>query len=178
MERAVNRCAKRSWPETMADWVMTPIATVCVPITLAIILAGIGAWRGWLWMKGEWERRAGSRHLIRLPSGWNSPLRTGDSRRVARLVEVVHLGREMSAIAIQTVAAIVQAVAAAAFLVGVVTQRRAALIDRLLQRWARTSSEPTPNELEGTPYSQRQKDFVNKQLEARGGFLSWRWRGK
>jgi hypothetical protein len=42
----------------MADWVMTPIAAVGVPIVLAIILAGIGAWRGWLWMTGEGIGRA------------------------------------------------------------------------------------------------------------------------
>jgi len=53
MERALNRYANRSWSQTMADWVMTPIAAVCVPIVLAIILAGIGAWRGWLWIKGD-----------------------------------------------------------------------------------------------------------------------------
>ena len=53
METALNRYANRSWPQTVADWVMTPIAAVCVPIVLAIILAGIGAWRGWLWIKGD-----------------------------------------------------------------------------------------------------------------------------
>ena len=53
MESARNRYANRSWSQTMADWVMTPIAAVCVPIVLAIILAGIGAWRGWLWIKGD-----------------------------------------------------------------------------------------------------------------------------
>ena len=55
MERALNRYAKRSWPETIADWVMTPIAAVGVPIVLAIILAGIPAWRGWLRMTGTWH---------------------------------------------------------------------------------------------------------------------------
>jgi hypothetical protein len=37
----------------MADWVMTPIAAVGVSIALAIILACIGVWRGWLWMTGD-----------------------------------------------------------------------------------------------------------------------------
>jgi hypothetical protein len=55
MERALNGYANRSWSQTMADWMMTPIAAVCVPIVLAIILAGIGAWRGWLWLTGAWH---------------------------------------------------------------------------------------------------------------------------
>jgi hypothetical protein len=58
MERARNRDAKRSWPRAVADSVMTPIAAVGVPIVLAIILAGIGAWRGWLWITGEGIGRA------------------------------------------------------------------------------------------------------------------------
>jgi hypothetical protein len=53
MACALNRYPKRSWPQTMTDWVMAPITAVCVPIVLAIILAGIGAWRGWLSMKGD-----------------------------------------------------------------------------------------------------------------------------
>ena len=55
MERALNRYANRSWSQTMADWVMTPIAAVCVPIVLATILAGIPAWRGWLRLTGAWH---------------------------------------------------------------------------------------------------------------------------
>jgi hypothetical protein len=56
MERARNRYAKRSWPRVMAaDWVMTPITAVGVPIVLAIILAGIPVWRGWLRMTGAWH---------------------------------------------------------------------------------------------------------------------------
>jgi hypothetical protein len=56
MERARNHYAKRSWPRVMAaDWVMTPIAAVGVPIVLTIILAGIPVWRGWLRMTGAWH---------------------------------------------------------------------------------------------------------------------------
>jgi hypothetical protein len=49
----LSRYENRSGLQTLADWVMTQIAAVCVPIVLAIILAGIGAWRGWLWITGE-----------------------------------------------------------------------------------------------------------------------------
>jgi hypothetical protein len=55
MERALNRYANRSWPQTMTDWVVAPITAVCVPIVLTIILAGIPAWRGWLRLTGAWH---------------------------------------------------------------------------------------------------------------------------
>jgi hypothetical protein len=55
MERVLNRYSKMSWSGAMADWVMTPIAAVCVPIVLTIILAGIPAWRGWLRLTGAWH---------------------------------------------------------------------------------------------------------------------------
>ena len=78
---------------------------------------------------------------------------------------------------IQTLAAIVQAVAAAMFLWGVVQQRRDALVNRLLQQWAQTTQlpAPTPWERQGAPYSQRQIDYVNDRLGEAGH--RWRWRG-
>ena len=76
MERALNRHANRSWPQTMADWVMTLIAAVCVPIVLAIILAGIGAWRGWLWIKGD-----GIRPRADLPNARSAAARAAETRK-------------------------------------------------------------------------------------------------
>ena len=76
MERALNRYAKRSWPQTMTDWVMAPITAVCVPIVLAIILAGIGAWRGWLWLKGD-----GIGPRVDLPNARSAAARAAETRK-------------------------------------------------------------------------------------------------
>jgi hypothetical protein len=78
---------------------------------------------------------------------------------------------------IQTIAAIVQAIAAFVFLFSVLMQPRNALIERLLRRWEQNPDMPTADELMGTPYSQRQIEFVNERIKASRIWLRWRWRG-
>ena len=78
---------------------------------------------------------------------------------------------------IQTIASIIQAVAAVVFMVTVILQRRDALIERLITRYNSTQSV-SPDELLGTPYSKEQIEAVNKMLKAHGGLLSWRWNGR
>jgi hypothetical protein len=75
MERALNRYANRSWSQAMADWAMTPIAAVCVPIVLATILAGIPAWRGWLRLLGRIGPRAD------LPNARSAAARAAETRK-------------------------------------------------------------------------------------------------
>ena len=81
----------------------------------------------------------------------------------------------MTATAIQTIAAIIQAVAALVFLVGVVfdirrrsQERRDALIEKLFNRWSRSPpSGRTEDEAHGI-YSARQIAFFNACLKRMG----------
>jgi hypothetical protein len=81
---------------------------------------------------------------------------------------------------IQTGAAIVQALASAAFLWGVLRDRkareqyrRAQIIERLLFVWTQTADQPRAEELAGI-FSQRQITFFNERLNKLGE--KWRYK--
>jgi hypothetical protein len=74
----------------------------------------------------------------------------------------------MIATTIQTVAAVVQAAAAILFFKTVRETRRDKIIDRLHDVWCQTPDRPTPEELSGCPFSQRQIDFFNSKLREMG----------
>jgi hypothetical protein len=77
----------------------------------------------------------------------------------------------------QTAAAIIQSFAALVFILSVFLQHRSATIDRLLRRWERSGDSETHDELAGTPYSQRQIEFVNERLKNDHLWWWWPWRG-
>jgi hypothetical protein len=69
---------------------------------------------------------------------------------------------------IQTIAAVVQAAAAILFFKTVQQKRRDDIIRSLHGLWGHTANGPTPEELSGCPFSQRQVDFFNSKLRERG----------
>jgi hypothetical protein len=69
---------------------------------------------------------------------------------------------------IQTTAAVIQASAAILFFKTVRDSRRDEIIARLHRVWRRTANAPTPEELEGFPYSKHQIDFFNSKLRESG----------
>jgi hypothetical protein len=74
----------------------------------------------------------------------------------------------MVATVFQTIAAGTQAAAAILFFKTVQQKRRDDIIRSLHDLWCQTPDGPTPEELSGCPFSQRQIDFFNSKLRERG----------